>query len=95
MKKIAALILSTALYSGMSMACTKPTAPTLPDASTAVTAQMIKAKNEVKAYMGAAEEYLECVKSTAAHNTMVDEMQALANSFNQVVRSYKARMANA
>lgn len=95
MKKVAALILSTALYSGMSMACTKPTAPTLPDAATAVTAQMIKAKNEVKAYMADAQAYLDCVKSTAAHNTMVDEMQALANTFNQIVRNYKARMANA
>ena len=93
MKKVAALVLSTALYSGMTMACTKPAAPELPDASSAVTAQMIKAKNDVKAYMGAAQSYLDCVKSTKDHNAMVDEMQELADAFNAIVREYKARMA--
>ncbi len=94
MKKVAAaLVLSTTLYSGMTMACTKPEAPVLPDADTAVTAQMIKAKNEVKAYMANAQAYLECVKSTREHNAMVDEMQKLADSFNSIVRDYKARMA--
>lgn len=95
MKKVAALFLSTVMYSGLTLACTKPSAPVLPDASKAVTAQMIKAKNEVKAYMADAQAYLECVKGSAAHNTMVDDMQKLAASFNTIVRTYKARMTNA
>ena len=95
MKKVAALFLMTVMYSGLTLACTKPGAPTLPDASTAVTAQMIKAKNEVKAYMADAQAYLECVKGNAAHNGMVDEMQHLADAFNGIVRAYKSRMANA
>ncbi|NIB40716.1 hypothetical protein HBA55_14035 [Pseudomaricurvus alkylphenolicus] len=95
MKKLTALMLATTLYSGATLACTKPSAPVLPDVNTAVTAQMVKAKNEVKAYMAAAQDYLSCVKSTADHNAMVDDMQKLADSFNSIVRQYKARMAAA
>lgn len=95
MKNIIALALSTVLFSGMSQACDKPTAPALPDASTAVTAQMVKAKNDVQAYMSAAEAYLECVADTAAHNEMVDSMKQVADNFNSAVRAYKTRMANA
>lgn len=65
----------------------------MPDPDTAVTAQMIKAKNEMKAFIYAAEGYLECVEKDAAkHNQMVDEMQAAADTFNQIVRKYKSRM---
>ena len=82
------------MYSGLTFACTKPVAPELPDISTAVTAQMVKAKNEVKAYMTDAEAYLDCVKDDIEHNAMVDDMQKLAEKFNAMVRTYKARMAN-
>lgn len=65
----------------------------MPDPDTAVTAQMIKAKNDMKAFIYAAEGYLECVsKDTAKHNVMVDEMQAAADTFNKIVRKYKSRM---
>ncbi len=94
MIKVTALALSTVLFSGLSQACTKPEAPVLPDAATAVTAQMVKAKNEVKAYMTNAEAYLECA-SAAEHNKMVDNMNEVANGFNDAVRAYKERMTNA
>ncbi len=71
----------------------KPEKPTLPDAETAVTPQMIKAKNDVKAYISAAEAYLSCGLPTKKHNDMVDEMKSVADNFNDIIRAFKARMA--
>lgn len=87
------LLLVTLCFSALSFSCTRPTPPEIPDPATAVTPQMIKAKNDVQAYVDAAEKYLKCNISTAQHNKMVDEMKAVANKFNQAVRDYKARMA--
>lgn len=99
MKNVVALVFSCLLIVGFSAAasaaCTKPSAPNLPNPDTAVTPEMVKAKREVKEYLAAAEKYLECVKITAKHNAMVDEMQKVADGFNAAVRAYKARMANA
>ena len=80
-------------FSHVGFACDKPSKPELPDPTTAVTPQMIKAKNDVKAYLKAAETYLECKITTKQHNRMVDEMRGVADSFNGIVRAYKARMA--
>lgn len=80
-------------FSQLSFACTRPDAPEIPDPATAVTPQMIKAKNDVQAYVDAAEKYLKCNISTSQHNRMVDEMKEVADKFNQAVRDYKARMA--
>lgn len=94
-----ALVLTTVLSSGSVIAaCDKPTPPTMPDPDIAVTAQMMKAKNEIKAFISMAESYLACIESTndiKSHNEMVDAMQATADRFNQVVRQYKARMKKA
>ncbi len=95
MIKVSALVLSTVLFSGLTQACTKPTAPALPDAATAVTAQMVKAKHAVNAYMTAAEAYLECASSTIDHNRTVKSMKKVGEGFNEAVRSYKDRMSNA
>ncbi len=81
------------LFTNLSFACEKPSKPELPDPDTAVTPQMIKAKNDVKAYLSAAESYLKCNVSTKQHNKMVDDMKAVADAFNTIVRAYKARMA--
>jgi len=81
------------LSSQQLLACSRPTAPELPDAATAVTPQMIKAKNDVKAYVGEAKAFLDCTKSTKKHNRMVDEMNSVASEFNSIVRAYKARLA--
>ncbi len=94
MIKVTAIVLSTVLFSGMTHACSKPDAPVLPDAATAVTAQMVKAKNDVKAYLSAANTYLECVSSDKAHNRMVKAMKRVGKEFNVAVRTYKERMAN-
>ena len=84
---------SFALLTNLAVACDRPGSPELPDPDTAVTPQMIKAKNDVKSYLGSAEKYLKCNISTKQHNAMVDEMKKVADSFNKIVRSYKARMA--
>jgi len=93
--KLQHLVLATTLsMSGYAMACEKPPSPSLPDPGTAVTAQMVKAKNDMKAYIKAADAYLACVESdTSRYNSMVDEMQAAAEGFNSIVRKYKKRMS--
>ncbi|MGH1371602.1 MAG: hypothetical protein ACRBBW_06180 [Cellvibrionaceae bacterium] len=94
LKTTIAVIAITA--SGQLLACTKPASPNLPDPGTAVTAQMIKAKNDMKSYIKAAESYLECVESdTKKYNNMVDEMQSAAEGFNGIVKKYKKRMGAA
>ncbi len=60
MTKLSALIFSTVLFSGLTHACTKPEAPVLPDTVSEATDGINEAKNEVNAYIAAAEAYLEC-----------------------------------
>jgi hypothetical protein len=94
--KTSVLVLAALLVSGSTLACDKPTPPNLPDPDTAVTAQMVKAKNEIKSFIATAEAYLKCIESsddTADYNSMVEEMQAAADEFNTIVRQYKSRMA--
>lgn len=74
-------------------ACEPPAKPTIPDPETAVTPLMIKAKNEVTAFMDAANAYLECKLSDSEHNAMVDEMNEVANAFNACIKAYKKRMS--
>ena len=94
MIKAAAFVLSTVLFSGLAQACVKPEAPVLPDAATAVTAQMVKAKNDVNVYLTGANTYLECVSNESKHNRMVKAMRKVGKEFNIAVRSFKERMAN-
>ncbi len=82
------------LYVQTSQACSPPTKPELPNPDTAVTPQMVKAKNDVKAYLDAAEKYLNCNITTSQHNRIVDDMHNVADSFNTIVRSYKKRMSS-
>ncbi len=97
MKKVVSFAFAAALMgSVMSVsACDKPSAPVLPDPNVAVTPQMIKAKNEVQEYITKAEAYLSCVKEASAHNAMVDEMKAVADTFNGAIKAFKERMSNA
>lgn len=96
MKKLVAVFLALAFYSSTSFAaCERPAPPALPNADTAVTAEMVKAQNEVKDYVAKAEAYLSCVDGKRSQNEMIAEMEKVAAEFNAVVRAYKARMANA
>ncbi|BFM10557.1 hypothetical protein R50072_07100 [Simiduia litorea] len=95
-KFLAAFVTFFALSASALAACDKPTAPELPDPANAVTAQMIKAKNDVKTYLDAANGYIDCVKGSASrHNAMIEEMEKVADTFNNAVRAYKERMAKA
>ncbi len=76
------------------LACDRPSAPMVPNAAEAVTPQMVKAKNDVQAYIKAANAYLECTKNSRKHNDMVDEMESVAGRFNDAVRDFKQRMAS-
>lgn len=82
-----------ALYAPLSLACDKPGTPALPDPATAVTPQMVKAQNDVKAYMDQANAYLKCNITSIQHNNMVKEMESVADEFNGIIRAYKSRMA--
>ncbi|MFT5692301.1 MAG: hypothetical protein ACI92E_001633 [Oceanicoccus sp.] len=94
MIKVTAIASSTVLFSETTRACSKPDAPILSDAATAVTAQMLKAKNAVQAYLAATNTCLECAKNDIAHNRMVKSMKKVGDAFNVAVGSYKERMAN-
>lgn len=91
------LIVSAAvllLLSAKGYACDKPAPPALPDPSSAVLAQMAKAQNDVKNYMASAEAYLKCLgdSDVSEYNKSITEMEALADSFNSLIRDFKARM---
>jgi len=94
-KLLAASIISTSLFAGHAFAsCDKPSAPALPDANTAVTPEMVKAKNQVTTYMKEAEAYLSCLDkgNVVDHNTMVDSMEKIAAQFNELIKEFKARV---
>jgi hypothetical protein len=81
------------LVSIPALACTKPDAkPAIPDAATVVTAQMVKANNDVKAYVKAVEEYLGCARLPRSQEKQeLDELKQFAEDFNVVVRTFKSR----
>ena len=94
--KLQALAFASLLASSTAFAaCEKPAIPVLPDPETAVTAQMIKAKNEIKSFIAMAEAYLACIEEAdvESYNLMVEEMQKAAEDFNGIVRKYKTRMS--
>ncbi len=89
-------VLITATFSSVSYAgCDAPEEPQIPNVETTVTAEMVKAQNDVKQYMAAAESYLSCVKNSSKHNRMVNRMQSVADDFNEVVRAFKAKNSRA
>lgn len=86
---------ASAVLSNAAVACSKPdTKPEIPDAATVVTAQMVKANNEVKAYVKAVEDYLGCARlSKSEERREHDDLKKFADDFNVVVRAFKARSA--
>lgn len=94
MKKIV-LAVSTCLlaFASFASACEKPQQkPEIPDPATAVTAQMVKSNNEVKAYVKATEDYLGCARMNASDLRQEEsDLRAFADEFNQAIREFKAR----
>lgn len=83
------------LTSNLAAACEKPASkPEIPDAATVVTAQMVKANNDMKAYVKSVQDYIGCAGlSRADEKKEIDDLKNFAEDFNQVVRAYKARAA--
>ena len=98
MKKlfIASVIASAAVISSTAMACSKPAnKPEIPDVNTVVTAQMVKANNDVKTYVKEVQDYLGCAKLPRSQEAReLDELKKFADDFNEVVREFKARSAS-
>ncbi|MDO3381632.1 hypothetical protein [Gilvimarinus algae] len=86
-------LVSALCLPGLSLACSEPQKPAdFPDPATAVTAQMVKANNEVKAYVKAMEEYLGCSgMSRSDQKKAIEDLEAYAESFNKLIREFKAR----
>ncbi|WP_049723059.1 hypothetical protein [Gilvimarinus polysaccharolyticus] len=86
-------LLAGLTVSGYSAACSEPTQPgEFPDPASAVTAQMVKANNEVKAYVKAMEEYIGCSgMSRSEQKKAVKDLEEYAESFNKLIREFKAR----
>ncbi|MDO3382227.1 hypothetical protein [Gilvimarinus algae] len=80
-----------AVVAAPSFACDKPqNKPAIPNPATAVTAQMVKSNNEVKAYVKATEDYLSCAKlSSAEVRQAEDDLRAYAEEFNKTIREFK------
>lgn len=74
--------------------CVEPEEPLIPDPELTVTAEMVKAQNDVKAFLAAAEKFLKCTRSGVRHNKMVDKMKDVGDNFNDAVKAYKVRLAS-
>ncbi|WP_049721522.1 hypothetical protein [Gilvimarinus polysaccharolyticus] len=72
-------------------ACDKPqNRPEIPDPATAVTAQMVKSNNDVKAYVRATEDYLGCAKLSGNElRNAENELKNYAEEFNKTIRAFK------
>lgn len=97
MKKSIAISLFclTLTAAGQAQACEAPASkPEIPDPLTAATAQMVKANNEVKAYVAAMTEYINCSRmSSTEQRKAVKELEDFAAAFNEAIREFKARNA--
>jgi len=97
MKKYLSLLMAAlVILPAVTFACTEPDKPEeFPDPATAVTAQMVKANNEVKAYVQAMEKYLGCANmSRRDKEAALEGLKDYAESFNVLIREFRARNAS-
>ncbi len=87
--------------------CMRPEAPELPDGETSDLAAMVEGQKSVKTYVASTEAYLDCLTAEGdaaveepseasmaridEHNKAVDDMDAIANEFNEEIREYKGK----
>ena len=101
---IAALAVSFAVSLPAQAECVLPPPPSkIPDGNTATEQEMIAAMQTLKQYDGDVNVYLKCLEFEARqnrvsrseqerlHNNAVDQLQRIANKFNEQVRVFKAR----
>ncbi len=86
-------VVATLSLPGLAQACSAPDAkPAIPDPTTAETAQMVKANNEVKAYVKAMETYLSCARLSGGEKRReISALEDFAEEFNQAIRTFKSR----
>ena len=90
------LTFASLLFANIAVAgCEEPQAPALPDAESAVTAQMVKTQNDVKSYIKAAENFIGCTSNKLVQRRVSKEMEEVAEEFNTLVRAYKEKMQKA
>lgn len=92
-KTILISLLGLTLGGPLALACEEPSSkPEIPDPATAATAQMVKANNDVKGYVAAMTEYLNCARmGSAQQRREVKALEDFAEEFNQAIRDFKAR----
>jgi len=77
---------------GLALACEEPSEkPDIPDPETAATAQMVMANNEVREYVSAMEDYINCSRmSSNQRRRAASDLESFADEFNQAVRRFRA-----
>ena len=90
--KFATAILAVSLAHAASAGCAAPDEPALPS-ETAVLAEMVKAAKDVKQYLADANKYLGCVRNALSADKVEARMHVVADNFNALTTSYKARTA--
>ncbi|MDQ2076152.1 hypothetical protein [Marinimicrobium sp. ABcell2] len=78
---------------GLTLACEAPSEkPDIPDPNTAETPQMVKANNDVREYVAAQTEFINCSRmSSAQQRREVRELEEFAAEFNEAIRIFRAR----
>lgn len=90
---VAVGFIASCMASSLVSACAKPDAkPEIPDIASVVTAQMVKANNEVKAYVQGVQTYIGCAGlARSQEKKELDDLKKFAEEFNEVVRAFKAK----
>ena len=71
--------------------CVKPTNPEIPSGDAASGADMLKAKKAVETFVEETNKYLECGVDALNQKRAIDEMEDVADAFNEQLRIYKAK----
>lgn len=92
MKKLFFIAALSGAFSATAWACEAPqNKPEIPDPTTAVTAQMVMSNNQVREYVRAMEEYLNCARlSNAELRREENALRAYADDFNTAIREFRA-----
>lgn len=72
-------------------ACVRPAAPEIPAGASASGAEMLKAKKAVETYIADIEAYLQCGVDSRTEKLALEDMEKVADRFNQALRTYKAK----
>jgi len=90
-KLLIAFLVTASMTQYTFASCKRPDEPTLPNIDKAVLAEMVKASKDVKKYIADANKYLECARSDSDHDKVVARMREIADGFNELTTTFKAR----